>query len=384
MRKFLGFFFCVLAACFLASCDKDNSFLPKPLFPIKNKAAVSRNWSVSLGHGTQGQYLRLSPVLTSDGRVVVVDYAGSVFLNDAATGRAVWEHKLPFKVGASVAVSATGQIVVGGLTGTLVSMTEDSGRVLWTVQMSAPVLSAPVLANSKIFVHLHNDSVVALDLVSGKVLWSYPGSVQLLSLAVDSAPLVVGRQVFVGLQSGVVVSLNTENGQVLWSKPTALPDGNTEVSRLIQIAGSPLNVGADLFVASYHGNVLSLKTEDGTVQWEHPLSVAQGMTSVGGRLFVVDDASRLYALDQTTGKTLWMQNALEYRNLSSPVLCGEETVFSTDLDGFIHFFSIKEGGLFARERVSAHAITSAAACYQGSALVYTDVGELVSVRLSGN
>lgn len=167
-----------------------------------NVVAVSlttgrRRWRATGGDVT-------SPLALADGVLYgVTQQGGFAFALDAATGHARWRR--------AVGPSRSGAIVVGGrvalttLTDSLVVLDAATGRVERRTSLPLPV-AAPLarVDDSTVVAASPEGALLALSLVSGRVLWRVPTGDPILG-----APVVAGDTVYA-----------LTNGCILWSVPS--------------------------------------------------------------------------------------------------------------------------------------------------------------------
>ena len=103
----------------------------------------------------------------------------------------------------------------------------------------------------KIVVRSNDGSVYALD----KKDW--PRDLELsetapkLSVRGISNPLLVDDSVIIGWDDGRMTALDIDTGKVIWNATVAVPTGQTDLERLVDIDGNPILDGADIYVCSY-------------------------------------------------------------------------------------------------------------------------------------
>lgn len=195
-------------------------------------------------------------------------------------------------------------------------------RPRWTFPTGAEIRHPPVVASGRVFVASHADVLHALDLRSGRPLWSYrppAGHLWNGSLAVSSGAL------FVGTQGGHLVSLDQATGRVNWRRSL-----RGEVKFRPAVAGGILYVTTTFAGGRMEkdpagrATVYALRAADGTTVWERatenyalrePFLLGE-MIVVGGSFHsdaVTEDGeggwTRLYALDTRTGRPRWTNEA---------------------------------------------------------------------------
>jgi outer membrane protein assembly factor BamB len=75
------------------------------------------------------------------------------------------------------------------------------------------------------------------------------------------------------------------------------------------------------------------------------------------------------------GASVWRNERLTYRELTTP-LALPDAVAVGDLEGYVHFLSLAEGGLLARVRVDSSPIVARPMAWNDGAVVLTTDGML--------
>lgn len=132
-------------------------------------------------------------------------------------------------------------------------------RVEWERQLSTTaerVETTPIVRGSTMFVTEPPNSVLALDAVSGHVLWTYshelPAHLQLCCGPVNRGVALLGNRVFVGTLDGHLVALNAASGKVEWDATVA------DASLGYSITGAPLAV-EDMVVTGVGGGEFGIR-----------------------------------------------------------------------------------------------------------------------------
>jgi len=83
-------------------------------------------------------------------------------------------------------------------------------------------------------------SVTALDRRTGDERWVYTASEPDLTLRGTGTPQAIDPVTFAGLANGRLVTLDNRSGQPLWERRIAVPQGRSEIERLVDLDGQPL------------------------------------------------------------------------------------------------------------------------------------------------
>lgn len=349
----------VLAAC---STPSSPVLPPTPLTAIKTPVSVHNVWSLQSGNGVGGNYLRLAPIIVA-GRGYVSDVRGQLESFDVKTGKRLWQVQLHVPVTGGVGY-AEGRLLLGTRRGTVLALSPANGKVLWRAQVSSEVLAPPVGADGTVVVRTIDGKLFALNASNGKQRWSYDRGVPVLSLRGTSAPVIHDGIVISGFDDGRLSALTLNDGTVLWVTAVAIPSGRTELSRMVDIDGTPVVKGDTVYVTSYHGRVAALQLASGRMLWARNLSSYLGLAVGDKKVYISDASGHVWALDRFTGATLWKQDKLTRRYLTAPTLYQGDVVVG-DYAGYLHFLSRVDGRRVGRVRLN------------GTADVFNELGPVV-------
>ena len=141
------------------------------------------------------------------------------------------------------------------LTGVAKATLPATLTLLWTHEAGEGLESSPVVAFGRVYVAAPH-ALTALDLASGRVLWTYK---ELDEQGIgESTPAVAGGLVYVGDLGGIVHAVRASDGTRAWTYKT----GN-------EVKAPPVVSGTTVLVGSYDGHVYALDAAKGTLRWKH-------------------------------------------------------------------------------------------------------------------
>jgi len=171
-------------------------------------------------------------VVTGIGGGMNMVYVGSdkgvvVALNEA-DGKELWRTQLTSEVLAPV-TSANDVVVSRTSDGRVSGISAQDGKILWSYQRAVPLLSLrgagrPVITGNEVIAGYDNGKLVALSLNDGKVLWENSiaiprGRTELERLVdIDADPVVIDDTVYVVTYQGQLAAVDINSGRVLWSR----------------------------------------------------------------------------------------------------------------------------------------------------------------------
>ncbi len=202
-----------------------------------------------------------------------------------------------------------------------------------------------------------------------------------MSLRGASAPVLADDKAIAGYANGKLVALSIIDGKLMWERSVAVPRGRTELDRLVDIDSDPVVMNNTVYVVAYHGRLVALSLDDGTILWAHDMSSRSGLdVAVGDAVYVSDDEGNVWALQDGSGDSLWRQTRLLRRKLTAPVVVGDDVIVG-DLEGYVHWISRQDGRFTARVKVADTAIRSKPVVSDNLVFVMAADGKLTAFRI---
>lgn len=328
---------------------------PVKLTPVHNAFKIEKVWEHDFGDGAGDNYLKLKPILDKQ-TLYILDYKGLVTAFNVQNHSIRWQVKTGLS--ASSALTLDNDLLFFGTSqGDVVAMDKSDGKVVWDAHVSSEVLSPPQVAKGYVVVRCVNGMMYALSRKDGKQLWSLEETTPALTLRGTSTPVITGDIIISGFDNGRLLAINLESGKVLWQTVISIPRGRTDLERMVDIDANPIVVNNDVvFAVTYQGRLAAVQLGSGRILWTRDINSYNGMVVDPYRIYLVDDQSRLWALDRQNGATLWKTDSLIRRKLTRPVLQNQYLVVG-DFDGFIHWLRRDNGKLVARVRMNTYDYT---------------------------
>lgn len=355
-----------------ASKSKGN--LPAPLVELKGTMAVRTAWKLDIG---KAQDYMFSPALAGN-TVVVAAADGAIARVEAATGKVLWRIKADTRLTAGVGTDGN-VIVVGGDKGMLLCFNMD-GKLLWKMQLSSEILSAPVVADGIVVARSIDNRIVAYDAASAERKWVVQRTAPPLTLRVAPGLVVAGKDVIVAQPAGKVASLIMANGAPRWEIEVGVAKGATELERVTDIGGTPVVYENDFCAVTYQGRAGCFDVNTGSARWTKDLSSEVGVSVDERFVFASDDKGTLTAFNRDGGASAWKNDKLSYRRLSTPLSYGRFVAVG-DYQGYIHFLSREDGSFLARMATDGSAMTSTPLVAGTNLIFQTQNGTVTAVAV---
>jgi outer membrane protein assembly factor BamB len=356
----------------------DNAAPPVPLEKLTDPLPLKKLWSTSIGVGYDEQFINLKPRI-QDGRLFIADRKGRVVALDAETGKEVWEVKTGVAVSGGPGVGE-GLVLLGTSDAEVLALDADSGEQVWKANVSSEVLSVPQIDLGKVIVQAADGNVTALDAGDGEQLWVYDRSVPALTLRGTSTPAVQHGLIVAGFASGKLVALSADKGFVAWEANITIPEGRSEIERMVDIDGDPIVVGGAIYVTTYQGRIAVVDIQSGNLGWKRDMSSHVGLGVDFSNVYVTDEDSFVWALSRGSGASEWKLEALGNRIVTAPVPF-DEYVAVGDFEGYVHLLSRYDGHIAGRVKVDSKGIHARPLVTGNVLYVYGNSGKLAAYRL---
>ncbi|WP_394242100.1 outer membrane protein assembly factor BamB [Vibrio astriarenae] len=350
LRKVLmpAFAIGILAGC----AGEEDTIIMAPVPEVSNEFSPQQQWTSSIGSGVEQYFSKLTPEYAY-GKVFAANRKGLVRAMDPDNGRQIWQTDLEGDTSALLSggiLAAYSKLFIGSENGEVIALDEETGEELWRTGVEGEVLAAPIAESNLIIVHTARGMLIALAQDSGEQRWAISMDVPNLTLRGDSRPASVSGGVFWGTANGRLAAAIVENGQLIWQQPIGMPQGATEIDRLVDVDASPIILGSTLYIVGFNGNLVSVDLRSGQPIWKRPYSSANDIATDNRTIFLATDKDHLVAVDARSGTELWVNDQLEHRLLTAPTII-ERYLVVGDTEGYLYWIDRETGDFVSKQLV---------------------------------
>jgi outer membrane protein assembly factor BamB len=342
----------------LAGCStnkiKVEEVKPNPLPKLVQAKTLVPVFSQSVSSTSKADPLRLR-LDADNGVIFAVDPNGEVAAYQGK--QRLWQKKVS-KLGLSSGIEAAeGLVVVGNKKGQLFALDQATGEQKWTAQLSGAILSASLIQSGRVITISNDDTVYAHDLATGQQVWTYNLPNVQFSLRGVATPVALdSRTVLIDSSNAYIYALDIISGVPRMQRRVAVSDGRSDIQRLNDLDGDPVVAGQFLVTTSYQGQVTVMDLASQQVVWSEDASSIQRPEVFNNTVYVAQADGKITAYSLTTGEQLWQNDSLLNRQLSNPVILGQDLVVG-DLDGVLHLIDPATGQLIGRSKTSGEVRT---------------------------
>lgn len=333
---------------------KVEKIKPNPLPKLAQSTGLTEVFSQKVSSSSEQDPLRLR-LDADNGVVFVMNPKGEVA---AYKGKQrLWETKVTKQELTSGVEAADGLVIVASRKGQVFALDQQTGEQKWTAQLSGSVISSALIQTGRVILVANDGTVFALDETIGQQAWTYKMANAAFSLRGQASPVSLDpRTVAVASSNGYLYAIDSLTGAPRMQRRVAVSDGRSDIQRLVDIDAEPVVSGQYVVTNSFQGQVTVLDLAAQRVAWSVDASSINRPEVAGNKVFVAQDDGKLKAFDLATGQELWQNEQLLNRNLSNPVLLGQQLVVG-DLDGVLHLIDPNTGTIIGRSKTNGEVRT---------------------------
>jgi outer membrane protein assembly factor BamB len=329
-----------------------------------------------------GNKVRSTAVVLGDVLVVGSD-DGQVYALNASTGALKWAFRTGGRVASSPAI-ADGAVYFESGDLRVYAVDLATGKLRWKSALGAELpspealpltfvpaeyglwdyyLSSPTVAGNAIYIGGGDGNLYALDLRTGKSIWTFPAHAR-----IRSAPAVASNVVYVATMAGELFAVDAATGKERWKFKVEgnqyFPSGG--------IQSSPTVTDGLVIFGSRDFNVYAVQVADGKLRWKYlhkdswvitPPTVSQGLVYMGS-----SDGRFVDALDVKTGEEKWRDTTSG--NVFGAIAISGDIAISADWDGKVVWRNAKTGktlgGFIFEDRINSSPVISGDTLFIGA------------------
>jgi outer membrane protein assembly factor BamB len=296
---------------------------------------LKQEWKVAVGLGDA------TPVLAGD-KIYLNTRQGDqevILCLNASTGKELWKNQYPSIPVTGPASShpgprstpaiSNGKVVTFGASAIISCLDANTGKVLWRRENPTNAVPeyftsmSPLIEDNLMIAHVgtkDNGEVLALDLNTGNEKWKWAGDGP--AYASPAIMNIDGKKLLIILTEKNLLALSFTDGKLLWKIPE--PDQQRFYNCV-----SPYIDGQTIYLTGQGTGMKAIKVEKSGNEyvteeiWTNPLVGAKWNTPVlkDGFLYGFTDHKKIYCLNSSTGKTAWIDNAVN-SDFATIVDCG--------------------------------------------------------------
>jgi len=337
------------------------------------------------------------------GRIFVGSSDQGLYALRADDGQKLWRFEtLGFVQCAPLYDAGEDVLYFGSNDGALYKVNAKNGQLVWRFMTNAEVSRRPVLDGGTLFVTNANDTLLAIEPASGKLLWhQHRTPAAGMEVAGHSGPTVFRGKVYTGFSDGTVGAFDQKTGAERWQPVDLAAEAEQTLGQVpdqLDVDTTPiadtLPTGAVVYVSNYAAGVYALDAETGTQVWSNP--GVFGVTDISlfdqpahqrrdGRdeperrvLLAASGTTGLWGLDPVTGAELW-RRSLPATAVSHPVVVSGVLLVSASRLGL--FLINPLGGELIDGIHLADGSSMTPAAYGSRAFVITNGGSLLGLHV---
>lgn len=360
----------LVVAMTLTGCDKfkksDNVHKPaalvklassqnviSPLFSQGSNTKVSQRFGNLRNKTTISQQPTAFRVAYDNNGYVNALVDGSVQAFDGQ-GKALWSIKLKQGLMSGVALDEQSRVaVVSDSKGVIIALDRMTGKVIWKTPLDTATLSPALISQNRVITLGNDGKISALSLESGAPIWTFNTQNPNLSVRGSATPILFNRNtVLVSTADGRIHALNIDNGVPIWSKRFGISKGSSDIEKISDVDATPVLDGNMLYVVSYSGQLVAADMASQQLSFVKELASLKSVGTDASQVYATSLDGELVAMDKMTGTVNWQTDNLSYRGLSNAVSIGNYVVVG-DAMGYLHVYDRASEALVDRKQAKS-------------------------------
>lgn len=355
---------------------------------------TARIWSNTIGQGNDRRHRIAADPIVAGGRVFTLDSRARVTAS-ALSGGTAWSTDITPALESTDSASGGGLAYEGGRVfvttgfGELVALDAVSGGILWRQRVDAPVGGGPAVANGTVYVVARNNVGWAVRAADGKVLWQTSGTPSSSGVMGVSVPAVQGNTAIFPFSSGQLLAAEAGSGATLWTAQVAGSRIGRAITAIRDVTGDPVISNGLVYGGTSAGRINAVELGSGIERWSSKDGANGPAVVAGGSVFAVNDQAQLIRLDAATGGVIWRIDLPYYTDAKikrqdriyahyGPVLAGGR-LFVASSDGVLRVFDPGSGRLVGQGAIPGGAASAPVVAGQ-TLYVVSRAGQLHAFR----
>jgi outer membrane protein assembly factor BamB/predicted MPP superfamily phosphohydrolase len=264
-------------------------------------------------------------------QVVFGNQQGKFVALSLSKGKTKWAYQTGGAIYSTPAVS--GNKIIFGSTDGYVYCLNTTGKLLWKFKAGAAVLGSPIVENGIVYIGASDHQFRAIDLVSGKEIWSFIG----LNGPVVSTPVLYNDNIIFGAWDTYLYSLNKNTGALNWKWSNGSTVRNYSPASCIPVIHNDV-----IYIVAPDKYLSAIDAASGKTLWRSNESAVResiGMSANGEYVYgkTMNDTLVAFATGNAMQKAVWKMNVgYGYEHVPSMLTEKNGTVFFGTRNGVVY------------------------------------------------
>ncbi len=375
--------FLILICCLtlISSCTTKNIEKVAPLPKFQQTTNMKKVWSRRIGDGTNGLYLQLNPLYSSN-KIFVASHNGNLYSLNALNGKVIWHQRYKENFISGISESQN-LLFISTQNGDFLAINKQNGNLTWKIFLQDVILAtATVSTDGKIIItHSINGNITAFATQDGHQLWQYNQAVSDFILNKSSNVTIYKKYVICSFSDGRIAILKLANGSLLWTRKIFYSIGSNQVARMSDIAMQPLVSNDIIYIAGLNAKLTALNLINAKILWQHDLSSYTKFSLQGNSLYASNINGSVFAFNKNTGAILWKNKQLQNRGVAAPIIINKKLLAVTDYKSYVYLLHTLDGSFASFHKLNLSSILSPVITHNNIIYIYTMSGRLYAYHI---
>lgn len=294
-------------------------------------------WKTSLGGGRIN-----SNIIAFEENLYVVNSNGILICLSQLDGKKLWSKlvaKQPDDAIFSGGLTANGStLYIATNIGEVKAIDSKNQKELWSVNLKYPLKGVPIYSHGRIIINSIENQTFALDSLTGKIVWTKSASKEDTIMTESGSAAEFGNDVICTYTSGDLKSLNSQNGAINWEDVLFSANLSESGSVFSHIVASPVVFNGNVLVATSESKMVLIDAISGIRLWEKEIGTLNTPVVNSNWIFALSSENQVICLSAKSGNIIWAKNIHdiygekypENSNWTGPLLINSDIVIFND------------------------------------------------------
>lgn len=206
--------------------------------------------------------------------------SGEMVAYDLDRGTEIWKKSEGIPINSKASIYRE-NIVYGTMSGRIYSRHYLTGKLNFAIDLGEPLESELVVSQGRMYAHLRNHKIVAMDASTGKIFWGYRRSVPFTTTLQRVAKVLPYKnKLIVGFADGYIVALTREEGVIAWEQKI------TDGVKFVDVDTDPIYFNGFIVASSSVGKMRFINPDNGLIIKTVDLTAAHAPIKMNNELIV--------------------------------------------------------------------------------------------------
>ncbi|UAJ65350.1 PQQ-binding-like beta-propeller repeat protein [Candidatus Schneideria nysicola] len=341
---------------------------------------IAEIWKDQIDKKKEKNHSKLCPVINNS-HIFIANKKGRVKALSLDSGKIIWSVNLsPIFLNQSILLSggislSDNQIYIGSEKAIMYALHAKNGALLWKSSVAGEVLSIPVITQDSLLLQTENGMLQVLNKLDGTINWTIHIDTPFIKIRGTPSPILICNRAIVGTSNGIVSSILLNNGKILWQRNLSLY--NKKEKNFRDITGIK-SINHIVYAIAYNGILAAINLFSGEIIWYERIEGGEfrDFLVTENAIYLLDQNNRLIAWNIRERKIIWEQKQFIQENKLTDIILDANNIFIFDDKGYLYCINVMNGILLGKVKLIRSGLICSPIIYGNKLIIQSQYGML--------